>query len=94
MVADFWSGLDPTDPTGSAGPVYEACAKSSSFFLKQMEDGTLSLKPTHDYYYQVNRQMFVDRKTWFDFVAQTNINLFIQWICWDQDFWSNFLSLR
>jgi len=20
MVADFWSGLDPTDPTGSAGP--------------------------------------------------------------------------
>jgi len=21
MVADFWSGLDPTDPTGSAGPV-------------------------------------------------------------------------
>lgn len=29
--------------------LYEACAKSSSFFLKQMEDGSLSLKPTHDF---------------------------------------------
>ena len=68
--------------------LYEACSKSSSFFLKQMEDGSLSLKPTHDYYYQVHCQMFVDRKTWCDLVVQTNIDLFIQGIYWDQDFWS------
>ena len=68
--------------------LYEACSKSSSFFLKQMEDGSLSLKPTHDYYYQVHCQMFVDRRTWCDLVVQTNIDLFIQRIYWDQDFWS------
>ena len=38
------SGTAKSDDTEMI--LYEACAKSSSFFLKQMEDGSLNLKPT------------------------------------------------
>ena len=64
----------------------EACQRSS-FFLKQTEDGSLGLKTTHDYYHQVQCQLFVDKKSWCDFVVQTNIDLFVQRIYWDKDFW-------
>ena len=64
----------------------EACQRSN-FFLKRTEDGSLSLKTTHDYYHQVQCQLFVDGKSWCDFVVQTNIDLFVQRIYRDKDFW-------
>ena len=58
----------------------EAC-QSKTFFL-QMENKNgktiFSLKRRHDYYYQIQCQLFCDSKEWCDFVVRTQKELHIE----------------
>ena len=44
--------------------------KPSTFFL-QYREGNYHLKRTHDYYYQVQGQLYVTARRWCDFVVWT-----------------------
>ena len=46
--------------------VEEACTKKD--FMANMKEGRVELKRTHKYYYQVQGQMAICRRTWCDFV--------------------------
>ena len=62
----------------------EATLKSA-FCLER--DGTtysFRLKPRHDYYHQVQTQLYCTRRHWCDFVVRTNKELFVERIYKDQ----------
>ena len=57
----------------------------SAFCLER--DGTTNsfrLKPRHDYYHQVQTQLYCTRRHWCDFVVRTNKELFVERIYKDQ----------
>ena len=58
MKFNFWSCVD------------EAC-KSSGFCL-QKKDGMFKLKVRHDYYFQVQCQLYCANRSWWDVVLRTN----------------------
>ena len=68
----------------------EAC-RSSSFCLKEekKEDiATYNLKKKHDYFYQVQCQMYCVNKEWCDFVVQTEKDMHIERIYRDREWWN------
>ena len=68
----------------------EACT-TSSFCLESQaqEDGkvTYKLKTKHDYYYQMQCQMYCTDRNWCDFVLRTNKELHVQCIYRDRRWW-------
>lgn len=54
----------------------EAC-KKSTFSLKE-DDGSFSPKRSHDYYHQVQAQLYCAGRQWCDFVLRTNKDLHIE----------------
>ena len=69
-------------------------ADDPHFYLHKRPDGTLCLKPTHEYYYQVQAQLFVTGRTYCDFVVFTGTgNLFVQRLVPDTEFWSQNISI-
>ena len=64
----------------------EACQKISSFCLEKKGD-TFSLKRRHDYYYQVQCQLYCDDKQWCNFVVRTDKELHVERIWRDTDWW-------
>ena len=63
----------------------EAC-KISSFCLEKKENG-YRLKRRHDYYYQVQCQLYCDDKSWCDFVLRTDKGLHVERIWRDAEWW-------
>lgn len=57
--------------------ISEACEKLSHFCLERVNN-TTRLKKRHNYYYQVQCQMFCDSKTWCDFVVNTEKDIHIE----------------
>ena len=48
----------------------EACSGSKTFFLKE-DNTTYKLKLQHDYFHQVQCQLYCVNKEWCDFVVRT-----------------------
>jgi hypothetical protein len=65
--------------------IEEAC-KDKNFCLG-MADGKIQLKKTHNYYYQIQGCMATLNVSWCDFVVFTNIDLHVERIHFDNDFW-------
>ena len=65
----------------------EAATQAKDFCLR-CNDGSLSLKRTHNYYYQVQATMFCTQRKWCDLVVRTLTDVHIERIQWDSDFWS------
>ena len=61
--------------------------KPSAFFL-QYKDGTYHLKKSHDYYYQVQGQLYITGRPWCDFVVWTPTFTSIECIWFDGVLWS------
>ena len=61
----------------------------SSCLEKHKEAGevTYTLKRRHEYYYQVQCQMYCSKVEWCDFVLRTNKDLHVQRIPWNPDWW-------
>ena len=66
--------------------IAEASTESSSFCLRN-SNGSLQVKTNHQYFYQVQTQLFVTRLQWCDFVLwASNEDVFVERILYDQQF--------
>ena len=64
----------------------EACT-TSSFCLRE-EKGEYKLKRQHDYYHQVQCQLYCVKKAWCDFVVRTGKQIHVERIYRDTVWWS------
>ena len=67
----------------------EACQQLKNFCLEKTENNTYQLKPRHDYYYQIQCQLYCTNTEWCDFVLHTEKDIHIERIprnkmWWDQ----------
>lgn len=64
-----------------------ACTSSKFCLEKQEQNGvaTYKLKDKHDYYYQVQCQMYCADRQWCDFVVRTNKQLHVERIYRDEN---------
>ena len=75
-------------PYCKRGSPMEDTADDPKFCLQKNSDGVLSLKTSHQYYYQVQTQLFVSGLPYCDFVVFSGSNnIFIQRIVPDNEFW-------
>ena len=75
-------------PYCKRGNPMEDAADDPKFCLQKNSDGVLSLKTSHQYYYQVQTQLFVSGLPYYDFVVFSGSNnIFIQRIVPDNEFW-------
>ena len=63
----------------------EAC-KSSTFCL-QNRDNTYKLKTNHDYFHQVQCQLYCVDREWCDFILRTDVEIHIERIQRDRRWW-------
>ena len=52
-------GIEIKSPLSKVGMRVEDACKSKTFFLEKLNDGTIRLKRNHDYYIQVEGQLYV-----------------------------------
>ena len=64
----------------------DAASHGKDFYLVR-KDGFLQLKRTHMYFYQVQATMFCTARKWCDFVVRTTVDLHVERIVFDPDFW-------
>ena len=64
----------------------EACT-GSGFCLKKTKTNTYQLNRRHDYYYQVQCQLYCTDRDWCDFVVRTDEDIHIERIYRDKDWW-------
>ena len=64
----------------------EACKKSS--FCLEKKGNEYKLKRRHDYYYQVQCQLYCDNKMWCDFIVRTEKELHVERIWRDAEWWA------
>lgn len=58
-------------------------------------DGCLSVNENHQYYYQMQQQLFCTERKWVEFVASDGYAIFVKCVLLDYDFWSrNLLRLE
>ena len=75
-------------PYCKRGNPMEDAADDPKFCLQKNSDGVLSLKTSHQYYYQVQTQLFVSGLPYCDCVVFSGSNnIFIQRIVPDNEFW-------
>ncbi|KXJ09599.1 hypothetical protein AC249_AIPGENE9449 [Exaiptasia diaphana] len=82
-------GVEVKCPISKHGmQVHEACMKKS-FFLQESADGKIYLKRNHNYFYQLQGQLFVSGFEFIDFVVYfgDGIPVFIERIDFDKQFW-------
>ena len=68
--------------------ISEACQQSKSFCLNKTKKNTFKLKSKHDYYYQVQCQMYWTNTEWCDFVVCTEKGMHIERICRNRARWN------
>ncbi len=64
----------------------EAC-KKPSFCLSVNKESQFKLKNRHDYWFQIQGQLYCVDKTWCDFVVRTNKQLHVERIYRDAKWW-------
>ena len=72
-----------------------AATKKKTDFCLADKKGSLRLKRTHSYFYQIQATMYCTGRRWCDFVVRTTVSLHVERVSFDEDFWkSAMLSLR
>ena len=73
--------------SGKDIPLKQLC-NNSNFFLT-MDNNHLKLKRKHNYYYQVQEQMHITNRIWYDFVVWTprESELHVERIFYDSHLW-------
>lgn len=69
--------------------ISEACGRSGFCLEKcKMKEGpAYRLKTTHNYHYQIQCQMFCDQREWCDFIVNTEKDLHVERIYFDNAWW-------
>ena len=70
----------------------EACSSSSFCLELNKENNTTRLKRRHDYYYQIQCQLYCTDLSWCDFILRTNKGIHIERIHREQAWWSGQLE--
>lgn len=84
-VAEYKNPYSARDLT-----LQEACDKIKTFCLERQQDNgrvMYKLKRRHDYYYQIQCQMYCCGVEWCNFVVRTNKDLHVERIPRDPDWW-------
>ena len=68
----------------------DAACGAKDFCLTE-STSSLRLKHSHQYYYQIQAAMFCTRVKWCDFVVRTTVDLHVERIAWDPQFWMSVL---
>ena len=69
--------------------ISEACSSGSSFCLQQEKEETaFKLKRKHEYFYQIQCQLYCVNKDWCDFVVRTEKDLHVERVYQDREWWS------
>ena len=64
------------------------CSTEERFLLEGKEDRwVLRLKCTHLYFYQIQATMSSTGHQWYDFVLHTSVNLHIERVSFNKEFW-------
>ena len=64
-------------------------AHRKDFCLALNDDGSLSLKRTHNYYYQVQATMSCTGRKWCALVIHTTVDLHVERVMFDPEFWKS-----
>jgi len=70
--------------------ISEACESKKAFCIKMRQgtgEQTQQLDKNHDYYYQVQCQLYCTQRTWCNFVVRTRKDLYIERIHYDEQWW-------
>ena len=70
--------------------IAEACEKIKGFCIKSRQ-GKRALDTNHNYFYQVQCQLYCTQTVWCDFVVTTNKELYIERIYRNDTWWQNHL---
>ena len=65
----------------------EACQQLKNFCLEKTENNTYQLKPKHDYYYQIQCQLYCTNTMWCDFAVHTEKDIHIERISRNKMWW-------
>jgi hypothetical protein len=68
----------------------DAATQAKDFCLC-VKDDTLTLKHSHAYYYQIQAAMSCTGRKWCDFVVRTSVDIHVERINWNPDFWKDAL---
>ena len=72
----------------------DAALQRKDFCLAD-KDGSLQFKRSHAYFYQIQATMFCTGRKWCDFVVSTTVDLHIERVAFDAEFWrATVLRLR
>jgi hypothetical protein len=72
ISTDSYGCLEVKCPISRAGLTLEEAVHKHPFCLKKNDKGEIKLNRSHDYFYQVQDQMFVTGLKWADFVVWFN----------------------
>ena len=74
----------------------EACGHINGFCIKSTIDSTNTkhrhLDTNHDYYYQIQCQLYCDNKQWCDFVVKTKNDLYVERVYRNEAWWRDQLE--
>ena len=84
------SGLvELKNPYSAKDMTVEEYSSNRSSCLNMREDGKCELKRGHDYFYQVQCQLYCTGRAWCDFVVRTNKGIHVERIHQDRDWWNS-----
>ena len=68
--------------------ISEACEKVKSFCLEKCTTkDKYQLKKRHDYFYQMQCQMYCEQRDWCDFIVNTERDIYVERIYFDKTWW-------
>jgi hypothetical protein len=89
ISTDSYGCLEVKCPISRAGLTLEEAVHKQPFCLKKNDKGEIKLNRSHDYFYQVQGQMFVTGLKWADFVVWLNDkNVYVERILFDETMWN------
>ena len=88
-------GIEIKSPLSKVGMRVEDACKSKTFFLEKLNDGTIRLKRNHDYYIQVQGQLYVAKDLNIESIHVIvyfgeemplfKEKIFMESLCWNQE---------
>jgi hypothetical protein len=61
--------------------------------IRVLKDNSITVNNKHQYYFQIQQQMFVTGKRWTDFVVKGSMSesIYVERVMFDTDFWNDVL---
>ena len=88
-VTQSYGGLECKCPISKSGMTVEEACRDKTFYLTKDSQGNITLNKTHNYYFQIQGQMYITNLKWTDFVVWFGEDsLFVERINFDAEEWN------